>query len=400
MSEGSSSHSKKRRQALPVHVTQGSATLPDERTRWALHEQPFALEQGGCLDCVRVAYRTWGTLNAARDNAVVVCHAFAGSADIDSWWPGMLGPKRALDPERDFIVCSNVLGGCNGTTGACSLRPHLGLRYGPDLPLITVRDMVKLQIWLAHELGIARVRMVIGGSLGGMQALEWAIMAPELVESVVVIAASGRQSAWCMALQETQRAAIEADPAWKGGKYPPERPPGSGLALARMMALCSQRGRMSFERRLGAGAQDSQAAAVASYLKDRAGKFAARFDANTYIGLTRALDSHDLARGRADARSVLGRIRARTLIVSITTDVLYPVEEQAALASAIPNARLAQLRSVHGHDAWLIELDALCELVAAFRARASHASASAPAPRAASMAVIPTKRKSHRAAVH
>jgi homoserine O-acetyltransferase len=321
---------------------------------------------------VRVAYRTWGTLDAAGSNAVVVCHPLTGSADVDLWWEGLLGPGRALDPERDFIVCANVLGGCYGSTGPASPRPAENRLWGPAFPAVTVRDMVRVQAALLDGLGVRKIRLVIGGSLGGMQVLEWALIDPERVEAIAPIAVSGRHSSWCIGLSEAQRQAISVDPDWRGGWYSPEAPPAAGLAAARAVAVCTYRSRASFEERFGRELQDANKSeevfAVESYLRHQGRKLVERFDANTYVTLTRAMDSHDVGRGRGSYEEALGAIRQPTLVVAIDSDVLYPSAEQKELARLIPGARLAWLRSPHGHDAFLLETEKLDRLVRDFRA--------------------------------
>ncbi len=336
-------------------------------TRSWRHAGPFALESGVTRPEVRVAYRTWGELSPAGDNAVLVCHALTGSADADEWWRGILGPGRALDPEGDFIVCSNVLGSCYGTTGPTSGRPGSTEAWGPDFPAVTVRDMVRLQASLLEAVGVRRLRLVIGGSLGGMQALEWAATFPERVDAIVPIATCGRHSAWCIGLSEAQRAAIAADPRWRDGRYAPDDPPAAGLAAARMIAMCTYRSRDSFGERFGRHTGPAGDFSVNGYLRHQGDRLVERFDANSYVTLTRAMDTHDLGRGRAGYRAALAAIRAPALVVAITSDVLYPPEEQAELAGQMPGGRLAWISSPHGHDAFLIETPALDGLVSEFR---------------------------------
>ncbi|HYG67636.1 MAG TPA: homoserine O-acetyltransferase, partial [Anaeromyxobacteraceae bacterium] len=337
---------------------------------------------------VRVGYRTWGTLDADGANAVVVCHALTGSADADLWWTRMFGPGAALDPARDFVVCSNILGSCYGTTGPTALDPATGRPWLGNFPAITVRDMVGVQRALADALGIRRIRAVIGGSLGGMQALEWALMDPERVESLVFVASSARHSAWCIGLSEAQRQAIFADPRWRDGAYDPADPPSAGLAAARMMAMCAYRSAPSFEERFARRAQDAETFAVESYLRHQGRQLVGRFDAASYVTLTRAMDAHDVARGRGDLDDVLRSIRQPTLVVSIESDVLYPPAEQREVARLVPGARLAMIDSPHGHDAFLIDVERLSALVADFRGRneperfAPPLAASAAAPEA------------------
>ncbi len=330
------------------------------------------LEGGGGLDGVRVAFRTWGRLDADGANAVVVCHALTGTADADDWWAAMFGPGRALDPDRDFIVCQNLLGSCYGTTGPTSVDPATGAPYGPDFPAVTVRDMVAVQADVLAALGVRRVRLVIGGSLGGMQALEWAAMFPDRVDAVVPIAVSAAHSAWCIGWSEAQRQALFADPAWRGGRYDPAHPPAGGLAAARMVAMCTYRTRDAFQVRFGRRPQDDSGLfAVESYLRHQGRKLVARFDANAYVTLTRAMDSHDLGRSRGGLAAALAGIRVPAQVVAIDSDVLYPPSEQAELAAGMPRAELATLHSPDGHDGFLIQVDALSAMVADFRRRAS-----------------------------
>lgn len=340
-----------------------------DATKFADITGGLTLESGAVLPELTVAYRTWGTLSAACDNAVVICHALTGSADADDWWNGLMGPGRAVDPGSDFIVCANLPGGCYGTTGPSSINPATGRMYGPDFPALTIRDMVTSQMALVSQLGVKKVRLVIGGSLGGMLALEWAVMGRKFVDAVVSIAACGRHSAWCIGLSEAQRSAIQADPAWLGGRYDRALPPRAGLGAARMMAMCMYRSAPSFNAKFGRMLQnETPTFAVESYLRYQGDKLVDRFDANTYMVLTRAMDSHDLARGRGEYVDVLAGINQPTLVVSYDSDVLYPQADQLELAELIANATLANMHSIHGHDAFLIEIDELVAVIRDFRA--------------------------------
>jgi len=346
-------------------VSAGEHVAPE--TAFLRLDEPFPLESGAVLDGVTVAYRTWGRLAPGRDNAVLACHALTGSADMDRWWPGLLGPGRALDPGSDFVVCSNVLGGCYGTTGPASPGPS-GAPWGPDFPAVSVRDLVALQARLLERLGVRRLRLVIGGSLGGMQALEWAVAHPGRVGAAVALAAPARQSAWGIALSCVQRAAIAADPRWRGGRYPADDPPRQGLAVARMAAMCSYRSWESLERRFGRAAEDAGGFAVEGYLRHHGERLADRFDAASYVALTRTMDSHDLGRGRGGIGAALRATPVPTLVVAIDSDVLFPAEEQWQLVEGLPNGRLAWLASPHGHDAFLIDTGEVDRLVREFRA--------------------------------
>ena len=327
---------------------------------------PFELECGTVLDNVSVAYGTWGRLTPAADNAVVICHALTGSPDADLWWGDLIGREKALDPDRDFIICTNVLGSCYGTTGPTSPRSENCSSWGPDLPPITVRDMVEVQRRLLDALGVRRVRLVIGGSLGGMQVLEW-VLADERVRAAAVIAASARHSAWCIAQSEAQRAAIAADPRWEGGRYPPENPPAAGLAAARMMAMCSYRTPASLEDRFGRAALPGGDFHISDWLHHHGGALVDRFDANSYISLTRAMDRHDVGRSRGGVEATLESIALPVLVVSIDSDGLYPPAEQEFMARLIPEAELYTIHSPHGHDAFLIETAELEERIRRFR---------------------------------
>jgi homoserine O-acetyltransferase len=356
----------------------GRAAFVSPETRTLDVAGPFPLELGGALPALRIGYRTWGTLDPDGGNAVVVCHALTGSADADLWWTNLFGPGRSLDPAKDFVVCANILGSCYGTTGPTSLDPATGRPWLGAFPAITIRDMVRAQHALLAALGAKRIRMVIGGSLGGMQALEWALSYPALVESVVFIASTARHSAWCIGLSEAQRQAIFADPRWRGGRYDPADPPSAGLAAARMMAMLSYRSQPSFEMRFGRRRQAEDQYAVESYLEYQGAQLVDRFDAATYVTLTRAMDTHDVSRGRGDYDDVLRSLRQPMLVVSIDSDVLYWPWEQREVATLAPNARLAVMDSPHGHDAFLIDVDRLNDMVADFRGRAPAPAAAAP----------------------
>ncbi len=317
----------------------------------------FTLESGVELRDVPVSYRTWGTLRPAGDNAVVVCHALTGDTAVDTWWEPMIGPGRVLDTERYFVVCANVIGSPYGSVGPLSVNPDTGRPYGPDFPETTIRDTVRLHKELVEALGVRHIRFVTGGSMGGMQVLEWAFYR-DLVGAIVPIAVGARHSSWCIGWSEMQRQTIYADPNWKGGRYAPDEPPSSGLAAARMSAIISYRTRASFEDRFGRRRMaDDGPYAVESYLRYQGQKLVDRFDANCYVHLTHQMDTHDVARGRKGLAEVIASIKQPALVIGIDTDGLYPLEEQEELAEALPNSELAVINSIHGHDAFLIEFD-------------------------------------------
>ncbi len=352
--------------------------LLSEKTTYFESDEPYFCELGGSLPSLRVAYRTWGTLNDNQDNVILVCHALTGSADADSWWEGMFAPGGAFDDTKDFIICSNVLGSCYGTTGPVSLDPATGRNYGPDFPLITIRDMVHVQRRLLASLGIHRVKLAVGASLGGMQVLEWGFLYPDVVEALMPMGASGRHSAWCIAQSEAQRQAIYADRDWNSGWYTEDLPPSRGLAAARMMAMCSYRSFENFQQRFGRQIQQGNTFKAESYLHHQGRKLVERFDANTYVALTKAMDMHDLARGRGDYEEVLRSLQLPVEILSIYSDVLYPKEEQEELAQYMPNSKLLYLEEPYGHDAFLIDVETVSRMVREFldrRAREAQTAA-------------------------
>ena len=344
-------------------------------TKRLVIDQPFFLESGECLPRLAIAYRTWGTLAADGANAIVVCHALTGSADADSWWPSYFGAGRVLDPTRDFIVCSNVLGGCYGSSGPISKAPD-GRPWGGRFPALTIRDQVRAQIALADELGIRRIRLVLGGSMGGLQALEWALLDRQRVERVASIAASGRHSAWCAVWSEAQRLALAADPKYRDGHYPADDPPRAGLAAARAVAMVTYRSPHSLSQRFGRAsgaevfgdrAHSPDDLAVNGWLRHHGQALCERFDANSYRRLLDAMDTHDLARGRGVYERVLAGIDRPVLIGSLSSDALYVPEDQRELARLIPGARLVEVDSAHGHDGFLIDADAFHPQLLAFK---------------------------------
>ncbi|MBF0586774.1 homoserine O-acetyltransferase [Prosthecochloris sp. N3] len=348
------------------------------KTGFFVSRSPFPLELGGELPEVTVAYRTWGTLNRDGRNAVLICHALTGSADADEWWSGMFGEGMAFDPSKDFIICSNVLGSCYGSTGPLSSNPATGRRYGPDFPRITIRDMVRLQRLLLDELGIERLRLVVGASLGGMQVLEWGAMYPGMVGALMPMGASGRHSAWCIAQSEAQRCAITADREWNDGWYDVDTPPARGLAAARMMAMCSYRSFENFQERFARHQRDEGEFQAESYLHHQGEKLVGRFDANTYIVLTRAMDMHDLGRDRPGGyEQVLKSMSMDVEVLSISSDVLYPSAEQEELAHLIPGATIEYLHEPYGHDAFLIVTGRVSDIVKRFRDRVASGGTSA-----------------------
>jgi len=335
----------------------------------------IALESGDRLPDVRVAYETWGRLSSSGDNAVLVLHALTGDSHVvgeagpghptPGWWEGLIGPGRPLDTDRWFVVAPNVLGGCQGTTGPSSPAPD-GRPWGSRFPFLTVRDQVTAEIALADRLGIDRWALVVGGSMGGMRALEWAVTVPDRVERLLVLAstpyATGDQIAWCAA----QLAAVRADAGFRGGDYhdaPSGQGPHLGLGVARRIAHTTYRSEAELNLRFGRKPQHGEHPltgagryAVESYLDHHADKLVRRFDAGSYVVLTEAMNSHDVGRGRGGTVAALHRVTARTAVVAIDSDRLYPVELGREIADAVPEAGpLTVISSPYGHDAFLIE---------------------------------------------
>ncbi len=339
---------------------------PDAReTRYATvftAAKPLALERGGTLAPVRVAFNTYGKLNAARDNAVVVCHALTGSSSVggaSGWWPDLVGPGRMLDTERDFVICSNVLGGCYGTTGPASPDPNSDRDYGPGFPEVTIHDMVRVQKALADRLGVSRLRAVVGGSMGGMQALEWLRLYPDFVGAGVVIGAPPRHSPWGIIFNHLARMAIQNDPDFRAGRYAAQP---KGLALARAITTLFFRSPESFQITQGRRPSPVDAArfAMETYLEHQGEKLLERFDANSYITISRAMDWFDLSTEQ------LAGIAQPVLCVGISSDILYLPSEVREVAETIPNATYWELNSPHGHDAFLLETEQLGEQVVRF----------------------------------
>ncbi|HVR78988.1 MAG TPA: homoserine O-acetyltransferase [Acidimicrobiia bacterium] len=334
-----------------------------DQTRFFDLTSGLTVESGETLPQTRVAYRTWGEPS---NEAILICHALTGSADADEWWEGLFGPSRSFDPDQDFVIASNVLGGCYGTTGPTSTKPGSDRWYGGSFPQVTIRDMVGLQAKLVDHLEVETLRLVIGGSMGGMQALEWAALQPERVKGAVAIGVGAHHSAWSVAFSEAQRAAIWGDPRFQDGDYEPGEGPDTGLAVARMVAMISYRGKANFQSRFARRTVEDEFE-VRSYLRHQGRKLVERFDANTYLRLMDAMDSHDLARGRGDEDRVLASIKTPVLGVGISSDILYPSSEVEDLVSRLPNARYQMLHAPQGHDAFLIETANLDGIVSRFK---------------------------------
>ena len=365
-------------------------------TRKFLHfpsERPIALDNSKTLQDVTVAYETWGELNKDKSNAILLCHAWtgdshaAGSAEegtpTPGWWEGLVGPNCAIDTNKWFVVCTNSLGGCQGTTGPASNHPQDGKPYGSRFPVITVRDMVRAQVRVSDMLGIDVWHSVIGGSMGGMQVLEWAITFPHRLRTAIPIATCLQATAQQIAWGAIGRRAIRLDPKWQGGDYYDAaigEGPWQGLAIARMIAQVTFRSDNVFTDRFGRELADMDADynglglwdkfEVENYLDHHGDKLIRRFDANSYLIIGKAMDLHDVARGRGELRSAVARISAPVLSVGISSDILYPTYQQKQIRDMINevggSCEYVEIESPHGHDAFLINLDQVGKPVAEF----------------------------------
>jgi homoserine O-acetyltransferase len=351
----------------------------------------FSLEGGGVLRGVTVAYETWGTLAPDASNAVLICHALTGDShaagelvvgrSAEGWWSDLIGPGRAVDTDELFVVCVNVLGGCQGSTGPSSIDPATGRPYGSTFPTITIRDIVRTQKAVTDELGIERWLAVIGGSMGGMQALEWAVMYPERVGGLVAIATTAAASAQQIAYSSVQRSAIVLDPKWNGGDYydaAPGEGPHQGLAVAREMAHITYRTEPEFAERFNRKEYDShgegftawQRFQVESYLDNQGERLVRRFDANSYLTIARAMDLHDIGRGRAGIDRALARVTAPVLTMAIDSDALYPPYQQEQIRDFITanggTVTHGVIHTIKGHDGFLTDADQVGAAVAPF----------------------------------
>ncbi len=338
---------------------------------------PLALENGAVLPEIWVAYETYGQLSEQKDNVILVEHALTGDShpaahhehDDIGWWEPLIGPGRPIDTNEFFVICSNVLGGCQGTTGPASPNPATGKPYGMSFPQITIRDMVHVQKRLLEALDIPQVALVIGGSMGGMQALEWAVTYPDCVEGVVAIAAPGYATAQAIAYNKVGREAVMLDPDWQGGDYYGGAGPARGMSVARALGMITYQSDFSMTRKFGRNTRNGNFE-VENYLAYQGERLVKRFDANAYLYLLRALDSHDLGSGFPAYAAALGHITARVLVIGVSSDILYPAYQQAELADALRRqgvrAEYQVIESPHGHDGFLIDFPILQPMIYRF----------------------------------
>ena len=348
------------------------------------HDRPFALDGGKVLSSVSIAYESWGTLNEDATNAILICHAWTGDSHVSGaaeegnptpgWWEGVVGPGKAIDTNKWFVVCSNVIGGCQGSTGPATAHPEDGQLYGSRFPVITVRDMVRAQVRLTDMLGIRAWHSVVGGSMGGMQVLEWAVTFPDRVKTIIPIATCAQATAQQIAWGAIGRRAIRLDPKWRSGEYydaATGEGPWEGLAIARMLSQVTFRSDNVFNERFGRALVDMDADynglglwdrfEVEGYLDHHGDRLIRRFDTNSYLIIGKAMDLHDIARGRGTLDTAMSRIKAPTLVLGISSDILYPTYQQKQIHSMLTekgvDSTYVEIDSPHGHDAFLINFD-------------------------------------------
>eukprot|EP00457_Paulinella_chromatophora_P002442 gb/GEZN01002447.1/.p1 GENE.gb/GEZN01002447.1/~~gb/GEZN01002447.1/.p1 ORF type:complete len:461 (-),score=76.50 gb/GEZN01002447.1/:1034-2416(-) len=346
----------------------------------------FELECGVTLKQAQVRYRKFGEFNEKKDNCLVVCHALTGNAAVDSWWSDIFGPGRMLDPSKYLIVCANVLGSCYGSTGPVAENPETGKPYGNKFPDTTIRDTVRLHHRLVKQgLGATSIACVVGGSLGGMQTLEWAaICGPEYVRSIIPICCGAYHRAWQIGISETQRQAIYADPKWQGGAYEkkPGHEPDHGLSVARQIAMITYRSHEAYNEKFGrkqvTGLEEEKLTErdgqrvhwdVERYLRYQGYKFLSRFDALSYVKVTRMMDSHDVGRGRGGVEAALAKMTMPALIVAVSSDALYPPSEQRELHRMLPHSEFLLVESPNGHDGFLLDHDKISPVALKFLAK-------------------------------
>ena len=321
-----------------------------------VYDKPFLLERGATIQGMEITYYTYGTLNANASNVVWICHALTANADPAEWWPGMVGENAVIDPKKYFIVCANILGSCYGSSGPMSQNPLTSQPYYNSFPAISIRDMVKAHILLREHLGIKKIDLLVGGSMGGYQAMEWAIMESSRIEQLFLLATSPTESAWGKAIHAAQRLAIEADATWMQAQPAAGK---NGLKAARAIGMLSYRNYgIMVKTQSDDDSEKLDDYKAVSYMNYQGNKLAQRFNAFSYWLLTKALDTHHIARGRGgNVNAVLKTIHQRTLIIGISSDILCPLAEQQHMADEMPNASLVEIDSLYGHDGFMVEVE-------------------------------------------
>lgn len=332
------------------------------------HQQTFNLESGQTLPALTIAYHSYGKLNANKDNVIWICHALTANSDAEEWWPGMIGKDLLFDTSKYFVICANILGSYYGTTGPLSIDLKTNSPYYDTFPFITIRDMVKAHMLLRSHLGITKIHLLTGGSIGGYQALEWALMEEKIIENILLLTTSAAESAWGIAIHTAQRLAIEADNTWKDQK--PDAGI-NGMKAARAIGMLTYRNyELLVHQQTDPDISKLDNFKASSYIKYQGEKLVKRFNAFTYWLLTKAMDSHNIARGRAaNLETVLRTIPHKTLIIGISSDILCPVQEQMFMAENMPHASYFEINSAYGHDGFLVEVEKISEHTANWLAR-------------------------------
>lgn len=320
------------------------------------HSEPFVLEAGGVLPAVTIAYHTYGRLNAEGTNVIWVCHALTANSHVADWWEGIFGRDKVLDPQRYFIVCANILGSCYGTTCPRSILAETGCAYGTNFPQFSIRDMAKAHDLLRQHLQINEIALCIGGSCGGHQVMEFAYLIPDTIKKIALLVTSARETAWAIAIHESQRLAIQADPTWRDNT---DNGGAAGLKAARGMGLIGYRTFESYKNNQTDIDERLDSYKASSYIRYQGDKLLRRFYAQCYWYLTKALDTHHIGRGRGGVEEALRHLKMPALVIAINSDVLIPPSEQRFLAAHLPNATFRELESGFGHDGFLIETEAV-----------------------------------------
>ncbi|MEO6882991.1 MAG: homoserine O-acetyltransferase [Bacteroidia bacterium] len=326
-------------------------------------EENFLLESGEILPQLEITYHTYGTLNADKSNVVWICHALTANSDAADWWHILVGEKKIFDPEKYFIVCANILGSCYGSSGPLSIDPKTEKKFFSAFPRITIRDMIQAHIVLRKKLGIEKIHALIGGSMGGYQAMEWMFTESLIFENCILIATSAKESAWGIAIHTAQRMAIETDTTWKNNS---ENAGKQGLKTARAIGMLTYRNYEAYVKMQTDESENHDALKASSYILYQGEKLANRFNTYSYWLLTKGMDSHNLARGRGKMKTVLNTLKTKTLVIGISEDLLCPVAEQKFLAKHLANATYQEIHSLYGHDGFLIEESSLTEVIRDF----------------------------------
>lgn len=326
-----------------------------------IYNQPFVLESGNKLPSLEIAYHTYGALNKKKNNTVWICHALTANSDCADWWSGLVGEGKVFDTRKYFIVCANILGSCYGSSGPLSINPTTGNKYYATFPIVTIRDMVRAHILLKAHLGIEKIFIGTGGSMGGYQILEWAVMEPKNFQQLILMNTSARESAWRIAIHTAQRLAIEADPTWRNNS---DDAGAKGLKAARAIGMLTYRNYETFvKQQTDESTEKLDDYKASSYINYQGDKLTKRFNAQSYWLLTKSMDSHNLARGREKTENVLKKIKNKTLVIGMSSDILCPTPEQRFLAKYLPNATLRIVDSSYGHDGFLVEWEKLTKII-------------------------------------